>query len=233
MNTLTLENDGDCYEKKFLHIINNDINTYEEAWVSYISKKTNRPENIHFRDDISESDFNACKNLYSSMLFYCFSHQKINDILFSYKPSTIAPPASGSIETIAGHICRDNENIPMEYMDFITCLNFFNISVKNAISACDVSEKTIEDNHRTFLDDINKYNNYFISGTVAPYLKCKDKSAIVPKFGSVPESDWRIFRDKNNEPENYVDKFSLAADVIQEIKNMTKYFLNDVYIMYT
>lgn len=233
MNALTLENHGDYYEKKFLYIIDNEISQYKNAWVNYISKNTNRPKNIHFRDDISERDFNTCKNLYSSMLFYCFSSQKLHDILSLERISTTTPQASGNIEKIAGYLCNCTETKVIEYVDFIVCLNLFSISVKTAFIACRESEKSISDDHKKFLTDIDRYNEQFISGDVTPYLKCENNSAIVPKFSSIAVSDWRVFMDINNEPQNHIDDLSLATNVIIEIKNLTRRFLDDVYTMYT
>ena len=107
-----LNDHGDSYEKYYQRIIDERIPLYNAAWLKYICPRTGRPDSIAFKSELNKDELEICQNTYSSMLYYCFSFDKVES---GSQTSTLAKGASGLL-------CNHGEEIdenPIDYKDFI------------------------------------------------------------------------------------------------------------------
>ena len=230
MNTSTyrLAIDGDNLEKHYWgQFIQDQFPSYEVFWLKFIVPLTNRPTDIHFKNNSelskiekSESDVCIAQLNYSILrhLIRCFEIRKA--INTSHWVNQFDLILEGMTSLVSCH------DIAFELLDRL--VNPSNYKAFDMKSSKKAKIKRQDSNNNTALNLIRKYRDNLVHGRLPPSI-IGERGLCLPAIGKESEYlDWRKTTDFNNpKREKYKKDFPYASEIFECVWNETIIYLEN------
>lgn len=230
MNTFPyrLAIDGDDLERNYWGLfIKDEFPSYEVFWIKFVVPLTNRPIDIHFKNDAdlakvgkSKSDISIAQLNYSILrhLIRCFEvRRRINNGSWIDQFDLIL---EGMTRLVGCH------DIAIELLDRKAHPSYYK-TLTFDISAGKIARKIRQDSNDP-LKTIRSYRDNLVHGRIPPSIIYGTKLCL-PSIGKESQYlDWRKTTDSNNpNREKYKKDFIGASDILENAWSKTTKYLED------
>ena len=228
MTTYRLAINGDDLERQYWYLfIKDHFPSYETFWLKFVVPLTNRPVNIHFKNNLelkrigkSESDIRIAQLSYSIFrhLIRCFEIKKLIDNSDCVNQSDLI--LEGMTRLVG---CYD---ISFELTDSLANPNEYKaFDIWSSRKAVKRRKKIKKD---TFVESIRQYRNQLVHGRMLPGIPWEGKLCL-PDIGKEPEYlDWRKITDLNDpKREKYKKDFPSISTIFNKAWQYTLNYLDN------
>jgi len=197
MNGITLQGDGDSFEKRYYDLfLANEFPSYERFWLNFIVPMTNRPADIHFMTDqdlvaIGRGDQDLC---IAQLHYSVFRHLARTHDIKSLHPLNINGLTEGMVRLVGA------QDVAFELLERYLNPGIYNpwLSIgRRGLQGSREARRNWQNRENRPLQNIRNYRNHLVHGRIMPSII--DNDCFVPRIG-VEENyfDWRLVTDENN-----------------------------------
>ena len=217
MNGITLQNDGDSFEKHYYDLfIAKEFPSYEQFWLKFVVPMTNRPKDIHLKSSrelsaIGRGDHDICiSQLHYSILRHLARACEIRTI----HPLNINGLTEGMVR-LAGA-----QDVAFELLERYLNPGNYDPWVSGGKKGSKQARKDWQNKENFPLQKFRDYRNNLVHGRVLPSIIGKD--CYVPKIGLENRYfDWRLITDNPNIYQLIGVDFLTSNEVLEETWNET------------
>jgi hypothetical protein len=224
MNGINLRSNGDSFEQRYYdRFIANEFPSYEEFWLSFIVPITNRPENIHFKNDqelaaLGSGDHELCiAQLHYSVLRHM---ARVYDIR-SLRPLNLNGLTEGMVHLVGA------QDVSFELLARYVNPNTYDPWLsrgRRGVQGSLDARRSWQERENFPLQEIRNYRNHLVHGRIMPSLVGED--CYVPRIGEEENYfDWRLVTDNINVSQLIGGDFITSNDVLENAWELTMNYI--------
>lgn len=228
MSEITLQNDGDSFEKYYYELfIRKDFPSYEKFWLKFVVPLTNRPKDIHFKsnDELEELGLGDQEICISQLHYSIVRHlARVSDIK-TMQPLNINGLTEGMVRLVGA------QDIVFELLERFLNLSAYDPWLPVGERGSKSARQAWQRRENYPLQDIRNYRNNLVHGRITSSII--DKDCYVPKIGLENKYfDWRLVTDNPRVRELIGTDFIASNELLEGAWNQTIGYIEENWIHY-